>query len=931
MKRLLLLILFSIAQLTSFAMFDGKEYSNNLSYSNGLVGETIRKMCLDHLNRAWLVTYMGVNVFNGVQVQAFRLKDEKGNAVRPYDVCEGMDKSIFVATNNGLYELKRGKWNFVNVLSNIGQAENLFYDGKVLYIGSHDGLFVYDGKYLKKVNMGNRPHLDYLPRCFQKDSQGNVWLSTRYTLSVYSPKTGKLVSQQLAKRLPYNTFLGNFVFYKQSVYIGSNQGLFRFDKKTGNVETVKGIGPLVSSVSISHDNLLCVGTKGSGAYILSAENGGVVRHFGTKEMGVNYLPTDLVDYFLQDRNGVNWFGVARYGAVYTYYNSLLFKPYTFDGFSSSGLDVRCFSKQGGEVLIGTQNGLYYINGTKGVWKYFPPLELNGAHMITKIAPYAGKYYIGTFDGGLLALDPQTLSVTSSSALHPLLGLCSVNEMKVSPSGKLCIGTNEGLFVLDGQNHCTRYAEQNSRICGGDIYSMVFDHAGNTWICGASELCLYLAGSKDFETSLFPKGFFNKDTGLRMSNGHGQRLFAISQNLVYETNEKMTRFGKVKIPSEFSEDICRFFLDDMRGYYWMASEKGLFRLNYSFSEMQHFGNSEGVKGGNVNDAYMDEKGTLWLCTSKGLFFAQRADLEKWRSTERGKVQVYHVRIGENMIGDGQETVVNDKATMTIPWNVMSSPLVLTPILVDYSKESGRLYEYNIDGKKEWRLVQEGKEIKVSSLFLGKHHLKIRLLGLPNTERNYCLEVIPSVAAILEAMFFVLALSLFFWWRRYHKSTRALLSEKTEMEDALIEMEQKNVEMMMKQETEDPLAQQKYARVRMDEQECAQIVEKMREYIEKDKIYTNPDLKMADLASSLGLSSSKLSFIFNLYLKENYYEFINRYRLEEFKRLIAEGNCKRYTLTALSEKCGFKKTSFFSTFRRVEGMTPMEYLKRQNIKF
>ncbi len=89
-------------------------------------------------------------------------------------------------------------------------------------------------------------------------------------------------------------------------------------------------------------------------------------------------------------------------------------------------------------------------------------------------------------------------------------------------------------------------------------------------------------------------------------------------------------------------------------------------------------------------------------------------------------------------------------------------------------------------------------------------------------------------------------------------------------------------------------------------------------------------MADLAKHLNLSASKLSQVFNLYLKENYYDFINRYRLEEFKRLIADGEYERYTLTALSEKCGFKKSSFFSAFRKFEGMTPAEYLKKHGIK-
>ena len=120
------------------------------------------------------------------------------------------------------------------------------------------------------------------------------------------------------------------------------------------------------------------------------------------------------------------------------------------------------------------------------------------------------------------------------------------------------------------------------------------------------------------------------------------------------------------------------------------------------------------------------------------------------------------------------------------------------------------------------------------------------------------------------------------------------------------------------------------MRIDEAECADIVKRMKDYIESNRVFTNPELKMSDIAEELNLSSSRLSQIFSLYMGENYYEFINRYRLEEFKRLIASGEYRRFTLTALSEQCGFKKSSFFSTFRRVEGMTPTEYLKKLNIK-
>lgn len=175
-----------------------------------------------------------------------------------------------------------------------------------------------------------------------------------------------------------------------------------------------------------------------------------------------------------------------------------------------------------------------------------------------------------------------------------------------------------------------------------------------------------------------------------------------------------------------------------------------------------------------------------------------------------------------------------------------------------------------------------------------------------------------------------------WYRYHKNTKVLLEERNEIEGALMEVELQQQQAEMEDEERRIKSEEsnsdaspntpKYARVKIDEEEFAEIAQRMKSYIEESRCYTNPELKMSELAEELGMSSSKLSQVFSLFVKENYYEFINKYRLAEFKRLIEEGEYKKFTLTALSEKCGFKKSSFFSTFRRVEGMTPTEYMKK-----
>ena len=98
------------------------------------------------------------------------------------------------------------------------------------------------------------------------------------------------------------------------------------------------------------------------------------------------------------------------------------------------------------------------------------------------------------------------------------------------------------------------------------------------------------------------------------------------------------------------------------------------------------------------------------------------------------------------------------------------------------------------------------------------------------------------------------------------------------------------------------------------------------MQRVKPYTNPDLKIDDLATMLGRSAHTLSYLFNQHLNRNYYDYINDYRIEEFKRLINEDEYSKYTLGALAELCGFSsRASFFRYFKKATGITPNEYIR------
>lgn len=121
-------------------------------------------------------------------------------------------------------------------------------------------------------------------------------------------------------------------------------------------------------------------------------------------------------------------------------------------------------------------------------------------------------------------------------------------------------------------------------------------------------------------------------------------------------------------------------------------------------------------------------------------------------------------------------------------------------------------------------------------------------------------------------------------------------------------------------------EKYRTTRLSEKECRALYKKLEDTMRQKKPYIRSDLKIGDLAEELGTSAHAMSFLFNQYLKKKYYDYINEYRVAEFKRMVEDGSVDRYTLTAMSEKCGFSsRASFFRHFKNHTGITPNEYIK------
>jgi AraC-like DNA-binding protein len=100
--------------------------------------------------------------------------------------------------------------------------------------------------------------------------------------------------------------------------------------------------------------------------------------------------------------------------------------------------------------------------------------------------------------------------------------------------------------------------------------------------------------------------------------------------------------------------------------------------------------------------------------------------------------------------------------------------------------------------------------------------------------------------------------------------------------------------------------------------------LRKYMESFQPHRDSELTLTSLAKKVNLSRNQLSEVINSSLGCNFYDFVNKYRVEDVKQLMVNSRFKDYTLLAIAYEAGFpSKSTFNSIFKKFTGLTPSEY--------
>ena len=98
---------------------------------------------------------------------------------------------------------------------------------------------------------------------------------------------------------------------------------------------------------------------------------------------------------------------------------------------------------------------------------------------------------------------------------------------------------------------------------------------------------------------------------------------------------------------------------------------------------------------------------------------------------------------------------------------------------------------------------------------------------------------------------------------------------------------------------------------------------------ERIYLDNTLDRVKVAEKLGISPNYISQLVNTITGDNFSTYINRYRVEAVKAMITDAEFDNYSLLAIGLESGFSsKTTFYTAFKKLTGMTPNMYRKTKN---
>ncbi len=796
------------------------------------------------------------------------------------DVYCDREGSLWIGTVNGLNRLAPGKekievlstsddlWGN-NITAITGHLDADPAKGAELWIGTDDnGLYhMNNGQFQPYKPEGEPINLGITSLC--TDLSGCLWIGTRAGLLFL--EKGRNRRPAPANHPLYDCAVRSLLMDSKGVlWIGTDgEGIFQFTGTTfSNLPFNRGLtDDFIYALMEDREANIWVGTFIGGLSRLSASR---VTSITTG----SGLPQNLVRTLVADKNEGLWLGTDRKGLA-----KLNNDKVTNDLFPITGI-TSLYQDNENNLWIGTQkNGVTRLakgNLQRTTNTYTTQEGLSSNEISAIQGDKAGSIWIGTVNG-LNQLEKGKVTVYTLAKNKTNLPVLSsrIQAIEIQENAStftLWVGTPQGLMQLKG-DHLEEVPIPKSirEQAVYDIQSLYSDRRGNLWL------------------------------GI---NGGGLGRFSNGVLSLYTTD------------SGLANNYIFAILEDNQNNLWLSSYKGVSRVS-----LEQLDDYDQKKIQTLTPLYLDEKDGMPSseCVKGGQPSACKTpDGKLYFPTVRGVAVINPDSIAISLTPPPvviEEVLVNNE-----PVTNRVNPIFLPGknmiefyfTALSFTAPNKVKLQYKMEGF-DSRWIEVTPQEKRAALYLnlspGDYRFQVIACnsdGLWNeTGASYKFKIqYPFYKRLLFYFFMILLLVL----------AAALISLKYFRTRAQV------IENTAKTKPEEP----KYKTSALLPETVEQVLPRLLQLMEKEKIYLKPDLNLKTLAQHLNVHYNYLSQIINEQLHQGFNDFINNYRIEAAKKKLLDPAEDNKTILDIAYDTGFYSKSVFNTaFKKFTGMTPSEF--------
>jgi AraC-like DNA-binding protein len=146
------------------------------------------------------------------------------------------------------------------------------------------------------------------------------------------------------------------------------------------------------------------------------------------------------------------------------------------------------------------------------------------------------------------------------------------------------------------------------------------------------------------------------------------------------------------------------------------------------------------------------------------------------------------------------------------------------------------------------------------------------------------------------------------------------------DAGLEQETAAETIVAEDQTESKAERVKYVRSGISLEDAQRYKIRLMETMQEQQLYLDCDLTLRDLAEHAGISYHQASQVINGQMHQRFFSFVNNYRIQLAKELMAAPKTRKMAIVDLAVEVGFKsKSSFYDAFKKTMQMTPTQFKK------